>query len=343
MINKIFTSTLLLFVLNAVAQKNYKGAEIYSSQSYKYGKMEMRMRMAKGSGILSTFFTYKNGSELSGAFWEEIDIEVFGKNNATTMQSNIISNNPKKYSEGLHNPGFSMADDYHTYVLEWTPAYVAWYIDGVLLRKTVGGQSAELTSAQSLRFNLWSSDVVSWVGTFDTQALPAYQFVNWIKYSTYTPGNGDNGTDFTASWTDDFNSFNTSRWGKANWTFDGNRVDFDPNNVLVKDGYLVLALTTAGNTGFTGTVPVDNSITSVTDDKSIFDESLKTYPNPFETSFHLDLDGASTYKITDLLGNVVEQNSIGAQTSLGASLQGGMYMLEVSDGNKKYIKKIVKN
>ncbi|HTF81797.1 MAG TPA: family 16 glycosylhydrolase [Cytophagales bacterium] len=342
MLKKIFTTTLLLvLVLDATSQKNYRGAEIYSSQSHKYGKMEMRMRMAKGSGILSTFFTYKNGSEVSGAFWEEIDIEVFGKNNATTFQSNIITNNPRKYSEEVHSPGFSMAEGYHTYVLEWTPSYVAWYLDGVLIRKTVGAQSAELTNAQSLRFNLWASDVVSWVGTFDTQALPAYQFVNWIKYSSYTPGAGDNGTDFTLSWTDEFNTFNTSRWSKANWTFDGNLVNFEPNNVLVKDGYLVMALTTATQTGFSGTVPVDNMVTEVSD-HAIHHEHIRTFPNPFNTSIKIEATDGTPYIISDMLGQVVEQGTIYSSHAVGASLPKGMYMLQVNTSADRILRKIIK-
>ena len=63
--------------------KAYKGAEIYSYDAYLYGRFEMRMQAAKGSAVLSTFFTYKNGSQIGNTFWEEIDIEIFGKNNAT--------------------------------------------------------------------------------------------------------------------------------------------------------------------------------------------------------------------------------------------------------------------
>src|SRR5690606_8023405 len=52
-------------------------------------------------------------------------------------------------------------------------------------------------------------------------------------------------------------SFDTNRWAKANWTFDQNRVQFAPENALVKDGKLILALTTPGAMGFTGTPPAD--------------------------------------------------------------------------------------
>lgn len=241
----------LVAVASAAEAKPYKGAEVYSLQATLYGRMEMRMRMVRGSGLLSTFFTYKNGSEMSGAHWEEIDIEVLGKNDAKTWQTNIISGNPRQTSEQTHPVPESLADEYHTYTLEWTPTYVSWFLDGVMVRKTEGGQVTALTSPQSLRFNIWSSDAVSWVGAFDEAALPAYQFVDWIKFYRYENG------EFVLDWTDEFDSFDTTRWAKADWTFGGNRVDFVPQNVVVKDGTLVLALTKEGQTGFDGRVPRD--------------------------------------------------------------------------------------
>ncbi len=239
--------------LPAVAQnKPYKGGELFSQQSYLYGRMEMRMRMARGSGILSTFFTYKDGSEGSQTFWEEIDIEVFGKDDATTWQSNIITGQgTRETTEAVHTHPTSLADGYHTYALEWTPDYVAWEVDGEEIRRVESSQVSDLSSPQSLRFNIWAANIVEWVGEFDTSVLPQYQYVNWISYSRYENG------QFVHEWTDDFNSLDMSRWGRANWTFAENLADFDPNNVVVTDGTLVLALTHQGMTGFSGSVPVD--------------------------------------------------------------------------------------
>ncbi len=241
--------------------KTYKGAEIYSFDSVTYGRFELRMRVAKGSGVLSTFFTYKNGSEIGNTFWEEIDIEVFGKNNATEWQSNIIlgSSRPTIHSEQLHTAPSSLGDAYHTYVLEWTPDYVAWFVDGVEVRRITGTSTVtSLTNPQSLRFNLWSSESAEWVGAWNDNILPVYQFVNYIDYKAYNPTT----KTFEGGWRDDFDSFDTSRWGKANWTFDTNRVDFAPENVVVKDGILVLALTKADATGFNGTPPADSGSSS---------------------------------------------------------------------------------
>ena len=244
-------ATVLVGQTGMAEAKVYKGAEIYSLDSVTHGRMEMRMRMIRGSGLLSTFFTYKNGSELTGATWEELDIEVLGKNDATTWQSNIITGNPRMTSEQNHSSTASLADGYHTYTLEWTPEYVSWSLDGVLVRKTEGGQVSSVTNPASFRFNAWSHEATSWVGALDEAALPAYQFVNWIKYYRY-----DNG-QFVLEWTDDFDTLDRNRWSLANWTFDGNLVDFDPANAVVQDGTLILAITKDTATGFSGTVPKD--------------------------------------------------------------------------------------
>lgn len=246
-------SILVLAGASTGEAKPYKGAELYSLQGFLHGRMEMRMRMIRGSGLLSTFFTYKNGSEIAGTTWEEIDIEVFGKDDAKAWQSSIITGNPRTTSEQVHSVPSSLADGFHTYTLEWTPEYVSWSIDGVLVRKTEGGQVSSLINPQSLRFNVWSSESTGWVGVLDEAALPAYQFVNWIKYYRYENG------QFVLDWTDDFDSLNSSRWAKGNWTFDTNRVDFDPANAVVQDGMLVLAITREGATGFSGVVPADEA------------------------------------------------------------------------------------
>lgn len=243
-------------ITSAATAKPYKAAEIYSKQTYKYGRYEMRMRAAKGSGVLSTFFTYKNGSEQPGTFWEEIDIEIFGKNNATQWQSNVIigTNRPTTKTEGVHTMPYSLGDGYNTYVLEWTPSYIAWFVNGTQVRRINGGQFVTgLTSPQDLRFNLWAANIAEWVGAFNPNILPVYQFINYIEYKPWNSSTNSFGT----GWRDDFNSFDSNRWAKANWTFGENLADFDPNNVVVKNGILVLALTREGQTGYTGTPPAD--------------------------------------------------------------------------------------
>lgn len=63
--------------------------------------------------------------------------------------------------------------------------------------------------------------------------------VDWVEYY---PWNGA-GFDPSPAWRDDFDTFDSNRWGKADWTFGGNRADFIPQNAYVQNGSLVLALT----------------------------------------------------------------------------------------------------
>lgn len=259
-IKKFIFASALLFAL-PLSAKDYSGAELFTNSTYMYGRFEARMMMASGSGIVSSMFTYYNDSYLGSPDpWVEIDIEILGKAPAK-FQSNIITGNAsaKVTSEKMHALSPAADAGYHTYAIEWTPEYVAWFVDDALVRCTktdssdTKGQVAALIKEQSLRFNLWSSESADWVGAWNDAILPVHQYISWVKAYTYDKAN----KTFTLAWVDDFNTFDDSRWGTGNWTFDGNRVDMSPDNVTVKDGALVLSLTKTGAEGFTGTVPVD--------------------------------------------------------------------------------------
>lgn len=313
----LLTSILYVSLSVTLVAKDYKGAEIYSKTAVKYGRFEMSMKSGLGSGLLYTFFLYKNGSEQANAFWEEIDLEIFGKNSAKSFQSNIITDGvtgSNKTSEKNHLFVNSLADTFHTYRIEWTPTYVAWFFDNKELRRDKTTQVATLTSAESIRFNAWISSSAAWAGTFNPTVLPQYQQVDWIKYSSYVPATEDS---FKLEWTDDFNTFNTQRWAKANWTFDGNLVDFAPENAYVKDGMLVLAITK---------VPVSGLYES----NKLPQPAI--YPNPVTTVLHLNAALAGkydSYTIYNEIGARVKTAKLSAQekTIQVNSLKSGNYTI----------------
>ena len=260
------TIILGLMAVAAVSAKDYSGAELYTSETWMYGKFEARMKMAAVSGSVSSMFLYHNDSYLGGSEpWVEVDIEILGKT-PNSFQSNIITGygpNNKVTSEKHHEINPSSNESFHTYGMEWTPDYVAWILDGQVVRKTVKGQGDNNQvqdlgkKPQGLRFNLWSAEDAGWVGPFEDNKLPVYQFINWVKVYMYTPGAGENGSDFTPDWSDDFDTFDATRWQKGDWTFDGNRVDISPSNIFVKDGMVIIALTKKGQEGFNGQMPTD--------------------------------------------------------------------------------------
>jgi len=264
---RFFIATIAL-AAGALMAKDYSGAELYSKETWMYGKFEARMQMAAGSGTVSSMFLYHNDSYLGAPEpWVEIDIEILGKN-PNSFQSNIITGygpgeNTKIKSEKHHSINPASNESFHTYGIEWTPDYVAWTLDGQVVRKTIKGQGDNNQvqdlgkKPQGLRFNLWSHEDAGWVGAWNDNILPVYQFINWVKVYEYTPGQGDDGSDFKRQWTDDFKTFDTSRWSKGDWTFDGNRVDISPSNIYAKDGMVIIALTKKGQESFNGQVPQD--------------------------------------------------------------------------------------
>ena len=100
--------------------------------------------------------------------------------------------------------------------------------------------------------NIWNPEYANWVGEWNDYSLPAFSYYDWVSYASYTPGNGNTGTDnnFTLKWHDDLNFFDATRWGKATHTWSGNMSDFIPENVVFKDGKLILCLTDATNLGY---------------------------------------------------------------------------------------------
>jgi beta-glucanase (GH16 family) len=247
---------LFMFVAQAAFAKNYKAAEIRTLVSYKYGRFETRMLASNKSGILSTMFTF-NDDNFTTPQWNELDVEVLGRYN-DRVQFNVIT-----YNHSMHERVQMLSKDptkcFITYAIEWTPSYVAWFIDGAEVYRDSGSYIAELTFTQKLMLNHWATNLAAWAGAFDPASLPAYAYYDFASYYSYTPGSGNYGTgnNFTLQWKDDFNSFNSSRWQAATHTFAENECDFITQNAVVKDGHLVLAITDQYNTGFNGSIPAD--------------------------------------------------------------------------------------
>lgn len=261
--SKLAITTLSILAASdfALAATTCVGAELYSRSTVKYGRWEVRMKVAATPGSVSSFFTYNNDSYLGAPHpWREIDIEVLG-NKPGSFQSNLITGIAASKVTSESNHGLAgLADGFHTFVLDWTPDSVVWRLDGKVRRKTESNdqQVVDLRdSAQSWRMNLWASSSAAWVGTFDISKLPVAQVVNWMRYSRYTPGAGPDKSDFTFEWLDDFDRLDKTRWSLGDWTFDENLAQFDPANGITKDGYFALLLTKPGQEGVFNNLPTD--------------------------------------------------------------------------------------
>ncbi len=244
----VYLSLIVLVMTCSLYAKPYKGAEYRTKEAFLYGRFEVRLKSANTEGILSSFFTYAEITSTSE--WNEIDIEVLGRypddvqfNTITPGQTNHVKSQPVTF-----NPH----TDYHTYAFEWTPAYVAWFIDDVEVARQTGAHIFTLTRAQKLMMNVWIPTYPDWVGPFYSASLPAFAYYDWISVYTYTPGQGNYGTgnNFTLKFKDELNSWDTTIWEKATHTFGGNDVDFIHDNIVFENGKMILCITDATNIGY---------------------------------------------------------------------------------------------
>ena len=238
---RLFVSSLGLLAVTLATRETLavSSAEFYSSTAYGYGRVEARIRFAAGDGVVSSFFLWKNGSEMAGTFWNELDFEKLGAD--CHVETNAIYGNPSS----SHNQRASITDacgGYHTYAYEWTSEAIVWSVDGMEIRRETGATAAAFADNASatgmqVRFNIWPGDA-SFGGNFSPSILPVHQYVDWVQFSSY-----QNGT-FTMQWREDFNgSALPSGWLTANWGSPKNLSTHNAQNVNLLNGHLVLSLT----------------------------------------------------------------------------------------------------
>jgi len=246
-------AVLVLLLVSPGRGKNYKGAELRTRESYLYGRFEVRYKASAGEGHVSTFFTYNDIDPTES--WNEIDIEIHGR---YTDDVQITTITPRQMIHLRHQwVPFNPHLDFHLYAIEWTPDYVAWFIDGEEVYRQTEEHVLTLRRPQKIMMNIWNPAYHDWVGPWCDQILPRFAYYDYVSYASYTPGAGDTGTghNFTHQWTDHFDSWDQQRWEKATHTFPGNDCDFVPENVVFKDGLMILCLTDPANLGYVDKKP----------------------------------------------------------------------------------------
>lgn len=125
-------------VLTVTAKKEtYQGMPYTSSRfttsgknSFKYGKIECRMRTDKGQGIWSAFWLLPQNPSSGWPKSGEIDVMEFVGHNENEVFGTVHYGNPwghtsKKY---LYP---DLSDEFHTYTIEWEENKIEWFFDDV--------------------------------------------------------------------------------------------------------------------------------------------------------------------------------------------------------------------
>lgn len=161
----------------------YASGEVQSRTTYGHGYYEATMQAASGSGIISGFFTYTGPP--FGKPWNEIDVEILGKNTQEATLSYFYNGKPLSHVVKL---GFDAASGLHHYAFDWQPGYIRWYIDGKMVYEAVGSELPLPNEAQKIMMHLWGTDSIKeWAGPFDKRAVPTSMRFGCIAYSHNRP------------------------------------------------------------------------------------------------------------------------------------------------------------
>lgn len=156
-------------------KKSFSGAEYRTKEKYLYGKFVVRAKFAPGSGVVSSFFTFRDPIRPR---WNEIDIEVLGKDMSVMQFTHWWDRSPN-YIPKYFKLDFDMDKEFHEYDFQWTPDYIAWSIDGKEMYR-VTENICDLS--QQIMMNIWITNNDDWAGKFDRSVLPTFSEYDYVKY-----------------------------------------------------------------------------------------------------------------------------------------------------------------
>jgi hypothetical protein len=184
--------TIALTAAPSGSEKPYLGVEMRSTKTLTFGKVSARMRFAKGSGVVSGLVLFH--TPFPNCDWNEIDIEHLGKSsNSSQLNAMVYTGTPDPSCTTSVTPtqdpqvadlGFNTETDFHSYDIEWTPAGVRYFADGVLLR-TWTANIALLKLPANILLTIWASGSADWAGALTSTSAPTNAEVDWIKVYTY--------------------------------------------------------------------------------------------------------------------------------------------------------------
>ena len=159
----------------------YSGGEFRSEKFYGYGRYEVKMKAHKNDGALSSFFTctgpYDNGNP-----WDEIDIEILGKD-TTKVQFNYFRDG-KGGHEFMYDLGFDASEGFHEYAFEWHNDKIIWFVDGKEAYR-IEANDIPVTKGKIL-MNAWTGKGVDeWLKAFKNDKLPIIAEYEWFKFTPF--------------------------------------------------------------------------------------------------------------------------------------------------------------
>ncbi len=162
---------------------SFTTAAVKSKSLVRYGYFEIRCK-PMDSRASSAFWFYNNTPEI----WTEIDVFEMGAGapgheHKVHMNVHVFHSPSFKgtVEDHLSDPDvweapFRLADDYHTYALEWDEDRIKWYVDGRMVREKENSHWH-----QPLHMNFDSETMPKWFGLPKKENLPSTFSIDYIR------------------------------------------------------------------------------------------------------------------------------------------------------------------
>ena len=170
--------------------KSFVSGMIQTRAVYHYGRYEVVMQPARGSGLVTGFFTYTG--PYFGTRQDEIDFEFLGKS-TRSVQLNFWRGASML---GLSVPlGVDAAERPRIYAFEWLPDSIRWFIDDRLLHEVTGPASDLPDTPGKIYLSLWAvgPSFYAWAGPANIPGPVTARFlcVSFQAYGENTPACSD--------------------------------------------------------------------------------------------------------------------------------------------------------
>ncbi|KAG7841800.1 hypothetical protein KL942_001679 [Ogataea angusta] len=183
--------------------KRFDNPALRSNFYLMFGKVEVLLKAANGTGIISSF--YLQSDDL-----DEIDLEWFGGDGYEVQTNYFSKGNTATYDRG----GYHNMDDpraaFHNYTIDWTAEALTWYVDGKAIRTLTNDSSQGYPqSPMYLMMGIWaggdstnSQGTIEWAGgSTNYDDAPFSMYIKKLVAVDYSNGSEYRYEDTSGQWT----------------------------------------------------------------------------------------------------------------------------------------------
>lgn len=166
----------------AVGKNGYTSSRITTQgkKEFTFGRIEARMKLPVGQGLWPAFWML--GANIGKVGWPiSGETDIMEHINADSIIYGTLHWNENGHKQDSKSMS-STPSSYHVYGIEWTPAFIKWYVDDSVYHTTdITPSSYEAFRKPSyILFNFAVGG--NWPGqTVDTTLFPAKMYVDWVR------------------------------------------------------------------------------------------------------------------------------------------------------------------